>query len=261
MTEQTIAFDGAGWPSFYSFIPEYMIGMRNKFYSFKGGNIFEHSGPVNTFYGTKHNSSIVTVINDEPLTNKLFKAIGLHSTDAWDTNMETDIQLSGIVAASSMEKKEGVFFGYIKETGVLASAFKFESRVNGGIGVCTLVQTDIPTYRISFDRSSIFNLGSSISVGDYLYFINSSDDIVIGGVIFGFSSPGDTTTYIDVTIDGAGQEIQEIPTGGAYIMFMKSSQAESSGLLGHYCKVTMECSPSEDTELFAIEADVMKSYP
>ena len=27
-----------GWPSFYSFMPDYMIGMNNYFYSFKRGN-------------------------------------------------------------------------------------------------------------------------------------------------------------------------------------------------------------------------------
>ena len=29
-----------GWPSFYSFQPEMMIGMNNYFYSFKGGDLY-----------------------------------------------------------------------------------------------------------------------------------------------------------------------------------------------------------------------------
>ena len=32
-----------GWPSFYSFIPDYMIGMNSYFYTFKNGNLYRHN--------------------------------------------------------------------------------------------------------------------------------------------------------------------------------------------------------------------------
>lgn len=261
MTEKTIAFDGAGWPSFYSFIPEWMIGMRNKFYSFKGGNIYEHSGPVNTFYGQKYNSSIETVINTDPLSNKLFKTIGLHSTNAWDALLETDIQLSGMVNSLLMEKKEGVWFSYIMEYGALSSVAKLESRVNGGIGVCNAVYENIPEYAIAFDPAYVNSFGNVISVGDSIYFIDEADNFIFGGIITGYSSPGSITMHINVTINGGEEEVQAIPSAGSYIIFVKNTKAESSGLLGHYCKIKLECSPSESTELFAIESDVMRSYP
>jgi len=32
-----------GFPSFYSYNPEYMIGMNNFFYSFKNGQLYRHN--------------------------------------------------------------------------------------------------------------------------------------------------------------------------------------------------------------------------
>jgi hypothetical protein len=32
-----------GWPSFYSFTPERMIGMNNHFYSFDEGKLYQHN--------------------------------------------------------------------------------------------------------------------------------------------------------------------------------------------------------------------------
>jgi hypothetical protein len=47
----------------------------------------------------------------------------------------------------------------------------------------------------------------------------------------------------------------------AYIAYIKNQQAESYGLLGHYCIFTITNSDSTATELFAVESEVMKSYP
>ena len=52
------------------------------------------------------------------------------------------------------------------------------------------------------------------------------------------------------------------PLNDPYIMFIKSSEAESHGLLGHYCIFTIaNFNTNQATELFAVESDVMKSYP
>ena len=32
-----------GFPSFYSFVPENMIGMNNRFFSFKNGELYLHN--------------------------------------------------------------------------------------------------------------------------------------------------------------------------------------------------------------------------
>jgi hypothetical protein len=54
-----------GWPSFYSFTPEFMIGMNSFFYTFKGGNLFRHNTGAqrNTYYGQFSNATITSVFN------------------------------------------------------------------------------------------------------------------------------------------------------------------------------------------------------
>ena len=44
MPDYTLTYseNSNGWPSFYSYMPEYLVGLNNYLYSFSGGNIFQH---------------------------------------------------------------------------------------------------------------------------------------------------------------------------------------------------------------------------
>ena len=90
----TYADSVQGFPSFYSFSPDWMIGMNNYFYTFKGGNLYRHNvNPVrNNFYGIQYNTTIKSVFNQSPLENKIFKTINLESDDTWETTLETDLE-------------------------------------------------------------------------------------------------------------------------------------------------------------------------
>ena len=99
-----------GFPSFYSYNPEYMIGMNNYFYSFKNGQLYRHNTNEtrNSYYGMTYSSMIKTVINETPLDNKLFKTLNLESTDAWSAQILTDIAAqSSSIESTSFVKKEG----------------------------------------------------------------------------------------------------------------------------------------------------------
>ena len=67
-TDLTLTFseNSQGWPSFYSYIPEQMIGMNNFFYSFKGGNIYQHNTNAvrNNYYNVQYLSQIKSVFNE-----------------------------------------------------------------------------------------------------------------------------------------------------------------------------------------------------
>ena len=54
-----------GFPSFYSYYPEYMVGMNNYFYTFSGGNIWRHNTNTtrNEYYGVLYDSEITTIFN------------------------------------------------------------------------------------------------------------------------------------------------------------------------------------------------------
>ncbi len=106
-----------GWPSFYSYFPDWMIGMNNYFYSFKGGNLFRHNTNElrNNYYNVQYNSTLTSVFNDMPLENKLFKTINLESDKAWSVTLDSDIQTDASIDYTWFEKKEGAWFAFCKK--------------------------------------------------------------------------------------------------------------------------------------------------
>ena len=101
MAEYTLTYSEGvkGFPSFYSYIPDMMVGMNNYFYSFKQGNLYRHNtnSTRNNYYGVQYNSTIKSVFNASPLENKLFKTINLESDSAWAATLQTDLQTNGSV--------------------------------------------------------------------------------------------------------------------------------------------------------------------
>ena len=119
MSFKTLTYSPAvqGWPSFYSYNPDWMIGMNNYFYSFKGGNLYRHSSNVlrNTFYQqwwtqsgqptlSFSSTTLKSVINDLPLENKLFKTMDLVGDAPWAATMTTDLQYTGFIDQNWFDK-------------------------------------------------------------------------------------------------------------------------------------------------------------
>jgi len=243
-----------GWPSFYSFNPDYMIGMNNYFYSFSGGNLYRHNtnSLYNNYYGTQYTSRITSVFNELPLENKLFKTLTLQSDKPWETSVNTDIESNGYISSNWYEKKEGAWFASVKNTSqVPAILDTFSLRSVNGIGSATSYSGSGSSrfFNVSVDIDSI------ISVGDYLYYNNPlTNTPALAGQITGIV-PGRIT--VDATIEGATAP----NSGNPFIIAYKNTLAESQGVLGHYLLFTIENNDSTTTELFAVESQVMKSYP
>jgi hypothetical protein len=266
MSEYTLTYaeNVEGWVSFYSFIPDYMIGMNNKLYSFKGGNLYLHNSNSNRnyFYGTTYPSIIKTVLNDAPLENKLYKTLNLQGDDKWSAEVITDLQISGYVEYNWFEKKEQVYFAYIRNDGsVPAIPDEYAFRSTSGIGRTESVDGVISAIELNFSVAPPIYIGSLISVGDMVYFLEGSSTIpqLAGEVTeINVDLPNDLNQLV---IDGTILNAQPITTQTPFIMFIKNSVAESHGLLGHYAVVTLENSSSSKIELFQLGSDVMKSYP
>ena len=116
-----------GWPSFYSFIPDFMIGMNSYFYTFKNGNLFRHNtnDNRNEYYGVPgtdpaNASTITSVFNPEPtLSIKLFKTLSFESNAAWTcTNLLTDLS-QGSIPLAEFEQKEGERYAYVRHTPIV----------------------------------------------------------------------------------------------------------------------------------------------
>jgi hypothetical protein len=254
-----------GWVSFYSYIPDWMIGMNNYFYSFKGGNLYRHNANTarNNFYGVQYNSLVQSVFNDAPLENKLFKTVDIQGDDVWGATLTTDIQDSGYVEASWYDKKEQVYFAFVRNSGTTpANPSEYALRSLGGIGRSSVVYIGGPFTRIDFPAT--ISLGTIMSVGDYLYFAippNYNAPILAGKITAIYHSTfyagGLNQIIINTAIPGTSPILGQTP----YFLYMKNSVAESHGVLGHYCVFTLENTNTNKVELFQFESEVMKSYP
>ena len=160
----TLAFDedSLGWTSFFSYIPNYMDGLRNNYYSLKDGNIWVHYSPnVNrgNFYGVTYTSYVTFVLNPNPSMVKNFNTINYEGTQGWImnslyTDTDTAIPINASFTASSLaqleanlftnnfKQKENKYFGNIFNNTVASGGDVIYGQSMSGIkglyAVCTM---------------------------------------------------------------------------------------------------------------------------
>ena len=247
-----------GWPSFYSFEPDYMLGMNNYFYTWKGGDLYRHdaSPTYNYFYEETYPSVVTTVFNEAPLSNLLWKTIHLESQLAWDVTMSTDIQ-SGYIEYTWFEKKEAAYFGFVRNNNAVdPSRYALRSAV--GLGVVSAVVTATGFAYLQFD----FPIDSMLYIGDIIYFAELSPQGYGGPVLVGkVTEIGLIDDVLTVTVEIDIVNGGQAPNVGDFILYAKNTVAESSGVLGHYNVITLQNDNTIYHELFSVEAEVMASYP
>jgi len=253
LIKNTLSYsDGVkGWPSFYSFEPEYMTGMNSYFYSFKGGNLYRHNTNEtrNTYYGVFYPSSITGVFNIEPMTIKLFKTMSFESDAAWEcTNLITDLG-TGSMNNTDFIRKEGEWFTYIREK---ASTLNFKLRSANGIGnlVSSAPSSTAGRINLTFDVS----VGSILSGHDDIYYVDAISGNVRVGHVTGINQ---ATKTIEVFF---GITFPAIPNN-VFVFFYKNVVAESHGARGYFMEFTLENDSTLPVELFSVGSNLMKSYP
>ena len=237
-----------GWPSFYSFNPEFILGMNQYLYSFNGGNLYRHNTNErrNYYYGIDYDSTITSVFNQEPTTNKVFKTIELESDSPWDCDVISDLG-AGFMPASYFVLKEGGYFAFIRR---IANSNNLSLRSAQGIGVFTSTTGTGPNpITLTFS----FAIDSILSIGDVAYYNNAGAVTEIGEVT-AVSLDRKTLTIQNPTIVGAVPLL-------SYVLYVKNSVAESYGTLGYYLEFKLTNSSTEAVELFTVDADVFKSNP
>jgi hypothetical protein len=266
--------DSKGWPSFYSYLPDYMIGMNGYFYSFgpttnddgsvSGGNLYRHNvnETRNEYYGVQYKSTITGVLNVEPKTIKLFKTMSYESDDRWEcTSLITDLG-TGSMLATYFVQKEGEWFTFLRET---EGTRDYKDRNVNGIGFCVGVGGPSSSVGILFNVP----IGDILSIGDYIY---STSTTGIPPVATGAPQYGGQVIAVDlinqtVTIDtsvvepGPGGTSGANPNAGDYVFFFKDVVAESHGARGYFMEFTLENDNTAAVELFAVGGSVMKSFP
>ena len=258
---QTLSYseDAKGWPSFYSFIPNYMVGMNGFFYSYSGGNLYRHNTNEirNNYYGVQYNSTINSVFNIRPMDIKLFKTMSYESDDAWAcTALFSDLG-TGSMLSTFFEQKEGEWFTFLREN---SGTVNWRDRSANGIGAAATVTGAAAATIITF----AVDVGSILSIGDTVY-VGANPPVLAGPVTAivrsSVTSSLNVTTPASITVDCSAIPPADIPVATDFIVFIKDAVAESHGARGYYLNFTLENTNTEAVELFAVGGSVMKSYP
>jgi hypothetical protein len=242
MANQTITFSkrSGGWTSFWSYAPDWMLGMNSSFYTWKDGSLYKHdtNSIRNQFYGVNYSSTINTTFSQDPLTVKMYKTLSLDSNRPWETEIVTDMS-TGEIAASYYEEKEGEWYGYIRRYD--DGSYDTLSLSTQGIG--SLLSYSSLTLNFSF------NIGSSISQGDKVYKVSANSLVLIGTI-----ASHSLRSITIVSLTGSA------PTAGDMIVYVKNSAAESYGARGYYMDISLTNSDTTEVEIFSISSNVFKSF-
>ena len=234
-----------GWTSFFSYHPEWMIGLNNTFYSMSGGNLYRHRDDTvnrNTFYGVYGNSGITGVFNTAPMDAKMFKTIGLETTSPWEATLTTDLE-AGQIQKEWFVKKEGDYYANIRRNDNNVDLDLMSAQ---GIGTCAAVTGAAPgSVTINFG----FTINSLINIGDVAYKNGVAASDLIGTIT------AKTANSITVAV------ASNTPVVGNLIIGIKDSVAESYGARGYYMEVQLTNSLTTQVELFSMSSEVFKSYP
>ena len=153
-----------GWPSFYSYLPDYMAGMNGFFYTWDEGNLYRHdTNPLrNNYYEEQYSSTITSVFNTAPMVIKLFKTMSYESDDRWEcTSLFSDLG-TGSMLSTYFQQKEGEWFTFLRENN---GTINWKARSANGIGEAVTVVGPIPAVVVTFD----VDIDSILSVGDVIY--------------------------------------------------------------------------------------------
>ena len=245
-----------GWPSFYSYYPEWITGMNQYLYTFNGGNIWRHNTNEvrNNFYDIQGNSTITSVFNDEPIVNKIFKTLQYEGNRPWAATMNSDQQDGRFMDVGYFERKEGDWFAFVRTVNNNpAEPDDYALRSLNGIGKSQTVVGNVVNFPLTTD------IGSILSIGDYFYYALPPDynTITFAGEV----------TNIEVNLPAGINRVTHDGSGVApgindpLWLGIKNQVAESHGLLGHYGVFTLTNTDTDAVELFVARSEVMKSYP
>tara|TARA_R110000822_G_C15100751_1_gene471845 strand:- start:16 stop:621 length:606 start_codon:yes stop_codon:yes gene_type:complete len=201
------------------------------------------------------------VFNIQPLENKIFKTLNIEGDDAWAATIITDLQDSGFIDYDWFEKKEQAWFGFVRNKGLgsnPAAAANYALRSLNGIGDSSIVNIAGVVSTVYFSLS--VDIGNIISVGDYFYFLSATNAPIYAGDVTDVNT--DIRRSINnIVIDTSAAGTTPIPTNIETFLYIKNSVAESHGVLGHYAVFSLTSEKTTKVELFALESEVMKSYP
>lgn len=196
---QTLSFDEdvKGWVSRYSYKPNFSASLRNNFYTFKEGNIWQHYAdptstitPYSNFYGDQYNSQVTLVFNPSVSLSKNFNTINYEGTTGWTmtefytnsdtaapitiaTNVASLFDLENQLFLNNFKRKENKYFGnLINTTPATYGEIVYGQAMSGAKGfyaTTTFLFNNTPTADPTGSRSQQYPKAELFSVsGEYV---------------------------------------------------------------------------------------------
>lgn len=233
----TFSEDNKGWTSFWSYAPDGMCSVDNRFYSIKNGQLYLHNdidNPLpNTFYGIYTPSKLVFYFNEDPTNDKVFKTIEIEGTHAWEILLKTNLTKS-YIKKLEFSKKESRFYAYIRKND--------EGQIFYGIGTQGIGNpVSIVGNVITFN-----NIPDSINVEDTLLKAPNTEIGTITAINF---------TLKTITVSNVGS----LSTSD-FCFANKPSRIEGAEIRGYYMEVEITNDETVLTELFSVNTNAIKSF-
>ena len=232
-----------GWATRLSYAPEFAISLNNEYYSFKNGEIWEHSNTTRSnFYGVQRETTVKPVFNDAPTSVKNFKTLSYEGDEGWTATVITNKQ-SGSV--STWKDREGIYFNYIMADATTLSSIDAKEFSVQGIG-------NVLTYNEPFNTINIDGkINVSLQPGDAIYSTEPGGLRLINTVF--------SIDRSNNSIRLSGPSPAPIPNPTDFMLFTKDSQVNTSGLLGYYADIEFSVTSGDKKELFAVNSEIFIS--
>lgn len=232
-----------GWNTRLSYDPEAGISLNNEYYTFKNGELYEHSNATRSnFYGVQKDTTVTPVFNDAPTSVKNFKTLSYEGDEGWIASIATNKQ-SGTV--STWKEREGIYFNYIMGDATTLANIDLKEFSSQGLGQVLSHAAGSTIIVINGE------INVSLQPGDIIYSTDPTTLRTIGTVLA--VDRANNSIRLTSTIPGAP------PVNGDFLLFGKDSQVNTSGLLGYYGEAVFSTSSSNKKELFAVNSEIFIS--
>jgi hypothetical protein len=246
LTGFNIAFDTQGqkWVTRYSYVPEGMERLKNRFFSFKDGSIYIHDkGTNNTFYGSASPSLIKIISNFNPSLVKTFDAISIEGNDTWSATFSNTDQNSTLATGDYAEKERSYYADIPRDT---ATSITTNTTNITALGTNATGSTNTITFPNRINRQPI-PLGLSARV----YKVDSGGNASDAASAAAYASSVTSTTL--TLQDATGGAINADIASGDTIIIQTTPKFDGDQLRDHYLVVEMQNDNySQDVELYAV---------
>tara|TARA_E500000305_G_C4029677_1_gene244257 strand:- start:8399 stop:9241 length:843 start_codon:yes stop_codon:yes gene_type:complete len=246
LTGFNIAFDTQGqkWVTRYSYIPEGMERLKNRFFSFKDGSIYVHDkGTNNTFYGSASPSLIKIISNFNPSLVKTFDAISIEGNDTWSATFSNTDQNSSLATGDYAEKERSYYADIPRDT---ATSITANTTNITALGTNATGSTNTITFPNRINRQPI-PLGLSARV----YKVDSGGNASDAASAAAYASSVTSTTL--TLQDATGGAINADIASGDTIIIQTTPKFDGDQLRDHYLVIELQNDNySEDVELYAV---------